>query len=102
MEEGEQSRSALAGLAEARCIYLLPSWCSLLPHRLGAQYLYPMVQPVADPAISKVSNSKVVKEVVDYWSPHAAPAPAPAAPAPPAPTRPPPAHNAVAQPVAAH
>jgi len=39
------------------------------PYKLGAQYLYPLVQPVADPTISKVSNSKVFHAVVDYWKP---------------------------------
>lgn len=39
------------------------------PYKLGAQYLYPIVQPVADPAITKVTHSKVIGQVMDYWKP---------------------------------
>nr|AEW43286.1 major lipid droplet protein [Dunaliella parva] len=42
---------------------------STTPYKLGMQYLYPIVQPVADPAIHKVSSSKVVNSVLDYWAP---------------------------------
>lgn len=39
------------------------------PYKLSAQYLWPMVQPIADPAINKVSQSKVAATMKDYWSP---------------------------------
>lgn len=42
------------------------------PYKLGAQYLYPIVKPVADPAITTVSHSRVVNQVVEYWRPTAA------------------------------
>ncbi len=34
-----------------------------VPYRLGAQLIYPFVQPVADPAIETVNKSKVVHQV---------------------------------------
>mmetsp|Transcript_76515 Transcript_76515/g.169046 ORF Transcript_76515/g.169046 Transcript_76515/m.169046 type:complete len:275 (-) Transcript_76515:312-1136(-) len=39
------------------------------PYKLGAQYFWPVVQPIADPAISKVSQSKVATSFVGYWTP---------------------------------
>lgn len=46
------------------------SWAShTTPYKLGAQYVYPLVQPVADPALDKFSNSKVINDAVGYWKP---------------------------------
>ena len=36
---------------------------SSTPYRLGAQLIYPFVQPVADPAFETVNKSKVVHQV---------------------------------------
>uniref|UniRef100_A0A6U2HWX8 Uncharacterized protein n=1 Tax=Chlamydomonas euryale TaxID=1486919 RepID=A0A6U2HWX8_9CHLO len=47
------------------------------PYRLGATYLYPWVQPVADPAFDRVSNSIFVGQVMEYWRPASTPAPEP-------------------------
>lgn len=44
---------------------------STTPYKLGAQYLYPMVSPVADPTIAKVANSKSISAAFDYWKPAA-------------------------------
>jgi hypothetical protein len=41
------------------------------PYKLGAQYLYPMVSPYADPAISTLTASKVYGSVATYWRPAA-------------------------------
>ncbi|GFR40313.1 hypothetical protein Agub_g848 [Astrephomene gubernaculifera] len=43
-----------------------------VPYKLGAQYLYPLVQPVADPALEKVSKSTYVNAALKYWAPQAA------------------------------
>lgn len=46
------------------------SWAtSTLPYKLGAQYVYPFVQPFADPAIANISKSDVYKNVTSYWKP---------------------------------
>ncbi|EFJ40256.1 hypothetical protein VOLCADRAFT_108237 [Volvox carteri f. nagariensis] len=42
------------------------------PYKLGAQYLYPMVQSVADPALEKVAKSTYVNATLKYWAPVAA------------------------------
>ncbi|GIL87319.1 hypothetical protein Vretifemale_15400 [Volvox reticuliferus] len=42
------------------------------PYKLGAQYLYPIVQPVADPALEKVTKSTYINATLKYWSPVAA------------------------------
>lgn len=45
-------------------------WASATtPYRMSAYYLYPWVQPVADPALETVGKSQVVNQVVDYWKP---------------------------------
>jgi len=41
------------------------------PYRLGAQYVYPLVSPYADPALRSVSGSKAVQQAVEYWRPTA-------------------------------
>ncbi|KAG1672200.1 hypothetical protein FOA52_002900 [Chlamydomonas sp. UWO 241] len=41
------------------------------PYKLGAHYLYPLVRPVADPAISTLTTSKVYGNVTTYWRPAA-------------------------------
>lgn len=33
------------------------------PYKLGAQYVYPIVKPVAEPAITKVTHSKIFGQV---------------------------------------
>lgn len=40
-----------------------------LPYKLSKQYLYPVIQPVADPAYNNITKSQVVNKVVDYWKP---------------------------------
>ncbi|KXZ49723.1 hypothetical protein GPECTOR_20g580 [Gonium pectorale] len=45
---------------------------STTPYRLGAAYLYPLLQPVADPALDKVSKSSYVNATLKYWAPVAA------------------------------
>ncbi|KAF5841012.1 major lipid droplet protein [Dunaliella salina] len=40
------------------------------PYKLGAQYLYPIVQPVADPTLDKFAHSQVVNSTLDYWKPN--------------------------------
>lgn len=48
------------------------SWASsTTPYKLGAQYVYPLVQPVADPTLDKFNKSKVIQEAVGYWKPTA-------------------------------
>mmetsp|Transcript_23881 Transcript_23881/g.60821 ORF Transcript_23881/g.60821 Transcript_23881/m.60821 type:complete len:280 (-) Transcript_23881:888-1727(-) len=48
------------------------SWATTLPpYKLGAQYVYPWVQPVADPALSRLSSSKVVNDTLQFWKPTA-------------------------------
>lgn len=42
------------------------------PYKLSATYVYPVVKPVADPAVEKLSKSKVVTETLSYWKPKAA------------------------------
>jgi hypothetical protein len=42
------------------------------PYKLGAQYVYPIVQPIADPAVDKLASSKIVQETIGYWKPVAA------------------------------
>ncbi len=42
------------------------------PYKLGAQYVYPLVQPIADPAVDKIASSKLVQETLGYWKPVAA------------------------------
>lgn len=39
------------------------------PYRLGAQYLYPLVQPVADPTLAKLTKSKIINSTLDFWKP---------------------------------
>ncbi|GLC44280.1 hypothetical protein PLESTB_000760500 [Pleodorina starrii] len=43
-----------------------------VPYKLGAQYLYPIVKPVADPALEKVSKSTYVNATLKFWAPVAA------------------------------
>ena len=44
--------------------YSTLGWASTsTPYRLGAQLLYPWVQPVADPALETLNKSKVVHQV---------------------------------------
>ncbi|KAG2438280.1 hypothetical protein HYH02_010978 [Chlamydomonas schloesseri] len=45
---------------------------STTPYKLSATYLYPLVQPVADPALDKVSKSTYVNAAIKYWAPVAA------------------------------
>nr|AEW43284.1 major lipid droplet protein [Dunaliella salina] len=40
------------------------------PYKLGAQYLYPIVQPVADPTLDKFTHSQVINSTLDYWKPN--------------------------------
>ncbi|GFH25691.1 oil globule associated protein [Haematococcus lacustris] len=48
------------------------SWATTTtPYKLGAQYMYPLVQPVADPALAKITNSKVINGTLSYWKPTA-------------------------------
>ncbi|KAJ9515661.1 hypothetical protein QJQ45_002709 [Haematococcus lacustris] len=48
------------------------SWAATTtPYKLGAQYMYPLVKPVADPALAKLTNSKVIADTLDYWKPTA-------------------------------
>ncbi|KAJ9531006.1 oil globule associated protein [Haematococcus lacustris] len=48
------------------------SWATTtMPYKLGAQYMYPLVQPVADPALAKITNSKVINGTLSYWKPTA-------------------------------
>eukprot|EP00198_Chlamydomonas_reinhardtii_P008331 XP_001697668.1 hypothetical protein CHLREDRAFT_192823 [Chlamydomonas reinhardtii] len=42
---------------------------STTPYKLSAAYLYPLVQPVADPALDKVSKSTYVNAAIKYWAP---------------------------------
>lgn len=42
---------------------------STTPYKLSARYMYPVVQPVAEPAITKVTQSKIVSNTVQYWKP---------------------------------
>jgi len=44
---------------------------STTPYRLGAQLVYPLVQPVADPALTRINNSKVINAALQYWKPTA-------------------------------
>lgn len=45
-------------------------------YKMGGKYLYPIVQPVADPALEKLSRSQAVTKLVDYWQPALAATPA--------------------------
>ncbi|KAG2488777.1 hypothetical protein HYH03_012774 [Edaphochlamys debaryana] len=42
------------------------------PYKLGATYLYPFVQTVADPALDKVAKSTYINATLKYWAPVAA------------------------------
>ena len=47
-------------------------WASTTtPYKLSAQYLYPYVQPIADPALEKLAKSEYITMAVDYWKPAA-------------------------------
>lgn len=41
-------------------------------HVAFPRYVYPVLQPVADPAIEKVTKSKVINQTVEFWKPKSA------------------------------
>eukprot|EP00199_Chlamydomonas_sp_CCMP681_P005453 CAMPEP_0119107906 /NCGR_PEP_ID=MMETSP1180-20130426/12297_1 /TAXON_ID=3052 ORGANISM="Chlamydomonas cf sp, Strain CCMP681" /NCGR_SAMPLE_ID=MMETSP1180 /ASSEMBLY_ACC=CAM_ASM_000741 /LENGTH=254 /DNA_ID=CAMNT_0007093455 /DNA_START=123 /DNA_END=887 /DNA_ORIENTATION=- len=43
-----------------------------MPYKLGAKHVYPLVQPVAEPALDRLTGSKVISSAVGYWKPTAA------------------------------
>lgn len=46
------------------------SWATgTLPYKLSKQYLYPVIQPIADPAYNNFTRSQAVNKVADYWKP---------------------------------
>lgn len=48
------------------------SWATTTtPYKLSTKYVYPWVEPVAAPAIEKISGSKSVDSAISYWKPAA-------------------------------